>query len=84
MRGLVLFIVFFAALPFIFFNGPFFGILMWYWISLMNPQKLVWNGAAAGVPYSHIVAVLTLLGWLLSKVESKWPPMTNRARRPDL
>ena len=77
MRGLILLIVFFTALPFIFFNGPFFGILMWYWVSLMNPQKLVWNSVAAGVPYSQIVAVLTLLGWLLSKVESKLPPMTK-------
>jgi hypothetical protein len=61
MRGLVLFVVFFAAIPFIFFNGPFFGILIWYWVSLMNPQKLVWNSFAGGIPYAHIVAVLTLL-----------------------
>ena len=74
MRGLVLLIVFFSALPFIFIKGPFFGILMWYWVSLMNPQKLVWNGLAGGIPYAQIVAVLTLLGWLLSKVEPKLPP----------
>lgn len=77
MRGLVLFIVFFAAIPFIFFNGPFFGILIWYWVSLMNPQKLVWNSFAGDIPYAHIVAVLTLLCWLLSKVEPKLPPMNK-------
>lgn len=77
MRGLVLFIVFFAAIPFIFFNGPFFGILIWYWVSLMNPQKLVWNSVAGEIPYAHIVAVLTLLCWLLSKVEPKLPPMNK-------
>ena len=77
MRGLVLLIVFFAALPFIFFHGPFFGILMWYWVSLMNPQKLVWNSVAAGISYAHIVAVLTLVGWLLSRVEPKFPPMNK-------
>ena len=77
MRGLVLFIVFFAAIPFIFFNGPFFGILIWYWVSLMNPQKLVWNSFAGGIPYAHIVAVLTLLCWFLSKVEPKLPPMNK-------
>ena len=77
MRGLILFIVFFAAIPFIFFNGPFFGILIWYWVSLMNPQKLVWNSFAGGIPYAHIVAVLTLLCWFLSKVEPKLPPMNK-------
>jgi putative inorganic carbon (hco3(-)) transporter len=77
MRGLILLIVFFAALPFIFFNGPFFGILLWYWVSLMNPQKLVWNSFAAGISYAHIVAVTTLLCWFLSKVEPKLPPMNK-------
>ena len=77
MRGLILLIVFFSALPFILVHGPFFGILMWYWISLMNPQKLVWNSVAAGIPYAHIVAVSTLLWWFLSKAEPKLPPMNK-------
>jgi putative inorganic carbon (hco3(-)) transporter len=77
MRGLVLLIVFFSALPFIFVKGPFFGILLWYWISLMNPQKLVWNSVAGGIPYAEIVAVSTLLWWLLSRFEPKWPPMNK-------
>jgi putative inorganic carbon (hco3(-)) transporter len=74
MRGLVLLIVFFSALPFIFVKGPFVGILLWYWISLMNPQKLVWNSVAGGIPYAEIVAVSTLLWWLLSRIEPKFPP----------
>jgi putative inorganic carbon (hco3(-)) transporter len=77
MRGLILLIVFFSALPFIFVNGPFFGVLMWYWISLMNPQKMVWNSFAAGIPYAHIVAVSTLVWWLLSRPEPKLPPMNK-------
>jgi putative inorganic carbon (hco3(-)) transporter len=76
MRGLVLLIVYFSALPFIFFSGPFWGILMWYWISLMNPQKVVW-GVFADIPYSFTVAVLTLLCWLLSQREPKLPPMNK-------
>ena len=43
----------------------------------MNPQKLVWNSFAGGIPYAHIVAVLTLLCWFLSKVEPKLPPMNK-------
>ena len=77
MRNLILLIVFFGALPFIFVKGPFFGILMWYWISLMNPPRMVWNGVAAGIPYAQIVAVSTLLWWLLSRLEPKLPPMNK-------
>ncbi|MGH7045947.1 MAG: putative O-glycosylation ligase, exosortase A system-associated [Stellaceae bacterium] len=74
MRGLVLVTVFAALLPFIFLEGPFIGILMWYWISLMNPQKDVWGGFFADLPYSMTIAVATLLAWLLSQRESKFPP----------
>lgn len=76
MRGLVLLVVFFSALPLIFIRGPFWGILMWYWISLMNPQKVVWR-VYADIPYSFIVAVATLLWWLLSQSEPKFPPINK-------
>jgi probable O-glycosylation ligase (exosortase A-associated) len=73
MRGIVLGITFFSLLPFIFIKGPFFGILMWYWVSLMTPQLLVWKSFFAAIPYALIVAVATLLSWLLSR-EPKLPP----------
>ena len=34
MRGVILFIVFFALLPLV-FKRPYVGILLWFWISLM-------------------------------------------------
>jgi putative inorganic carbon (hco3(-)) transporter len=74
MRGVLLISVFAAALPFIFLQGPFFGILMWYWISLMNPQMEVWNSFFAAVPYALIIAITTILSWQLSQRESKFPP----------
>ncbi len=77
MRGLVLFIVFFSALPFIFLSGPFWGILMWYWISLMNPQQAVWGSVFGTFPYALIVAVATLLSWLMSRDEPKFPPLNK-------
>jgi hypothetical protein len=89
MRGLVLLIVFFSALPFIFVKGPFFGILLWYWISLMNPQKLVWNSVAGGIPYAEIVAVLPPSGFGVSPPQngsSGWgqsnPIKRTRLRSP--
>ncbi len=77
MRGLVLVTVFAAVLPFIFLQGPFVGILMWYWISLMNPQKDVWSSVFAGLPYSMTIAVMTLLAWMLSQREPKFPPLSK-------
>ncbi len=73
MRGLALLIIFFAAFPFIFISGPFWGILMWFWVSLMNPQQETW-GVLDGVPYSFMVAIATLLAWLFSPREPKVPP----------
>lgn len=73
MRGLLLGLVFFSMLPLIFIKGPFFGILMWFWVSLMNPQMIVWSSIFAGLNYALIVAVATLTSWMFSR-EPKLPP----------
>lgn len=77
MRGLLLISVFTAWLPFIFLRGPFVGILMWFWISLMNPQMEVWGSIFGRIPYAMIIAVTTILAWLLSQRESKFPPLNK-------
>ena len=77
MRGLALGLVFFCLIPFILIKGPFFGILMWYWVSLMNPQEEVWMSFFASVPYALIVAELTLIMWLISRSEPKIPPLNK-------
>lgn len=77
MRGLVLFMMFAALFPLIVFKGPFVGILMWFWLSLMNPQKVVWGSVFGAIPYTLIVAVTTILCWLLSQRESKFPPASK-------
>jgi probable O-glycosylation ligase (exosortase A-associated) len=74
MRGLALGIVFFSLLPFIFIKGPFFGILMWFWVSLMNPQQVVWSSIFSSVPYALIVALATLMSLVVARSEPKLPP----------
>jgi probable O-glycosylation ligase (exosortase A-associated) len=74
MRGLLLFTSFFSLLPFVFLKGPFVGILMWYWVSLMNPQKWVWGSSFGNIPYALLTAVATLTAWLLWQREPKLPP----------
>jgi probable O-glycosylation ligase (exosortase A-associated) len=73
MRGLLLIIVFFGALPLVFLKTPFVGVLMWFWISLMNPHQLTW-GSFSSLPYALIVAVATLLSLTFSPREPKLPP----------
>jgi probable O-glycosylation ligase (exosortase A-associated) len=53
---------------------PYVGILAWCWLSYMNPHRLTW-GFAYDLPLAMIVAVATLLGWMLSK-EPKRIPLT--------
>jgi putative inorganic carbon (hco3(-)) transporter len=77
MRGLILGIIFFGMLPFIFVKGPFFGILMWYWISLMVPQDAVWSSIFSEVPYALVVAVATLTCLAVARDEPKKPPASK-------
>lgn len=44
---------------------PFVGILLWSWISFMNPHRLVW-GMAGEQPWAMAVFGVTLLGCVLA------------------
>lgn len=74
MRHLALLLVFFPLLPFV-FRWPYLGILMWFWVSLMNPQAYAY---AAPLPYALMVAAVTLPAWLFSR-EPKLPPKNATA-----
>src|SRR4051794_5113579 len=74
MRGLVLFIIF-IGLIFLVFKRPFVGILVWFWISLLNPHRLIYGFFATSISYALITAVVTLGSWLLLHPEEpKFPP----------
>ncbi len=76
MRDIVLFILIFASLPFCFIR-PWIGILVFSWISYMNPHRYTW-GAAYDFPFAKYVAVVTLAGLLFTK--DKMPlPKTREA-----
>ena len=51
---------------------PFAGVLLWNWISFMNPHRLVY-GPAAEFPWAMLVLAATLLGCLLAG-ELRLPP----------
>ena len=72
MRALALFLTVLGLLPLVLYY-PFGGVLLWTWISLMNPHRLSW-GFFAELPYALIVALVTFVGFAVSR-ESKKVPM---------
>lgn len=71
MRDIVLTMIVLGALP-VAFKRPYIGVLVWTWLSMMNPHRLTW-GFANSMPFAQIVAVPTLLGLLMTK-ERRWIP----------
>jgi hypothetical protein len=45
---------------------PWFGIMLWTWVSLMNPHALAY-GFARDFPVAAIVAIATLIGVLTTR-----------------
>lgn len=76
MRDLFVTMVVFSSLPFI-LKRPFIGILVWAWLSYMNPHRLCW-GFAYSFPFAQVIALTTLTGLLLSR-EKKQLPWTRES-----
>ena len=74
MRDLIVVLIVAGSLPVIFMR-PYVGVLVWTWLSLMNPHRLTW-GFAYNMRLALAVAAVTILAWLFSK-EPKRPPMTR-------
>lgn len=57
MRDLILTVFVFGSIPFI-LRSPFYGLLMWVWLGIMNPHRLTW-GFAYNLPFAQVVAIAT-------------------------
>ncbi len=71
MRDAIVFIVIFGSLPFCFLR-PWIGILVFSWISYMNPHRFTW-AAAYDYPFAKIVAIVTIAGLLFTKDRMSLP-----------
>jgi probable O-glycosylation ligase (exosortase A-associated) len=60
-----LFFLLFLPLPFVSFFRPWIGMLIWGWLSLLNPHRDLY-GFASTLPYNQVIAAATLAGWLVS------------------
>jgi len=74
VRALLLTAAIFGLLPLVFVQ-PQVGVLLFYWISLMNPHRLVW-GSSYSFQYALIVALTTMAAWIFSR-ERKAIPLTT-------
>lgn len=71
MRDVLITLIVLASLPFI-FKKPWFGMVMWIWISVANPHSQGW-GFARTYPFAAIIAVVTLASMLASKEKKTLP-----------
>jgi len=73
MRDILITLIVFGAIPLI-FRQPWTGILLFSWISYMNPHRLTY-GFAYTFQFALIAAVVTIIAFAVSR-ESKKIPLT--------
>lgn len=71
MRDAIMFLLVFGSIPFI-FKRPAMGVLVFTWLSLMNPHRLTY-GAAYDFPFAALIAVITALSLVLNKQPKSFP-----------
>jgi probable O-glycosylation ligase (exosortase A-associated) len=64
MRDLLVTLMVFGSLPLI-LRKPFFGVLVWTWLGLMNPHRVCW-GFARNMPYAQIVVLVLFASLVIS------------------
>lgn len=74
IRDIIVTAMVLISLPLI-LRKPFFGILVWTWLGLMNPHKLCWD-FAWGWPFAQIVALTLFASLLTNTQENKQIPWT--------
>jgi probable O-glycosylation ligase (exosortase A-associated) len=71
MRDVLVTAIIFSSIPFI-IRRPYLGVLMYVWISIMNPHRLTW-GFAYDFSFAWIIAVVTLVSCVFSR-DLRRPP----------
>lgn len=71
MRDIILALIIFGSLPLI-LARPWVGIIMWSWVSFMNPHRLAW-GFMYEMKVALLIGVATLIAWVLTQEDRKIP-----------
>jgi probable O-glycosylation ligase (exosortase A-associated) len=72
VRSIALFLELVVLLP-IALVRPFVGVLIWSWISFMNPHRLVFGGPGGDVPWAMLTFSATILGCFLAREPKRFP-----------
>ena len=65
MRSIILVLIILGSMPVCLVN-PYFGVLMWYWVSYFNPHRFTY-GFSYNMPVAFLVAIPTLVGLIFTK-----------------
>ncbi|KAF0221831.1 MAG: hypothetical protein FD174_162 [Geobacteraceae bacterium] len=71
MRDLILLAVFFTLLP-LAFKRPWIGVLIFAWVSYMNPHRFTW-GIAYAFPFAKVAALVALVCLFFTSDKMKIP-----------
>jgi len=71
MRDVLLLVIVVGALPFA-CRHTWIGVLLWTWISIMNPHKLAW-GFAMDMPFAAMAATATAISLFVTKDRVRLP-----------
>ena len=71
MRDYVLTAFVFGCIP-LMLKRPHYAILMWVWLSVMNPHRLTWSFAYS-MPFAMVTALVTLASLLMTKEKKEFP-----------
>src|SRR5215467_7884174 len=65
MRDYIVLAIILGSVP-ICLIRPYFGVLLWYWVTYFNPHKFTW-GIAYDFPVAMVVAIPTLAGAVFAR-----------------
>ena len=71
MRGILVLLIILGGIPY-YLRQPWIGVLMFAWISYMNPHRYAW-GFARTFPVAMVVAIATLVGLAMTRDKTSLP-----------
>jgi putative inorganic carbon (hco3(-)) transporter len=72
VRSAALFLELLVLLPIVFVR-PFVGVILWSWISFMQPQRLVYGGVGGELPWALLIFCATIIGCVLAREPKRFP-----------
>lgn len=70
MRNYI-FLIFFLPLPILSMVMPWIGMLVWTWLALLSPHRVLWDQFAQQ-PYNQIIAIAVMIGLAVGQCRRRW------------